>query len=77
VELLAAPVAPNLLARDFRTDRPDVAWVSDITYLWTRQGWLYLAVILDLYSRRVVGWRLSDRTTTSLVRDPRRIRRLL
>jgi len=63
------PVAPNLLARDFRTERPDVAWVSDITYLWTRQGWLYLAVILDLYSRRVVGWRLSDRMTASLVCD--------
>lgn len=63
------PVAPNLLARDFHTERPDVAWVSDITYLWTRQGWLYLAVILDLYSRRVVGWRLSDRMTASFVCD--------
>ena len=61
------PVAPNLLARGFHTERPDVAWVSDITYLWTRQGWLYLAVILDLYSRKVVGWRLSDRMTASLV----------
>jgi transposase InsO family protein len=61
------PVAPNLIARDFHTERPDVAWVSDITYLWTRQGWLYLAVILDLYSRKVVGWRLSDRMTASLV----------
>jgi putative transposase len=63
------PVAPNLLKRDFHTERPDVAWVSDITYLWTRQGWLYLAVIIDLYSRKVVSWRLSDRMTASLVCD--------
>jgi putative transposase len=61
------PVAPNLLQRDFHTERPDAAWVSDITYIWTREGWLYLAAILDLYSRKVVAWTLADRMTASLV----------
>jgi len=51
--------APNLLGRQFTVDAPDTAWVGDITYLWTREGWLYLAVILDLFSRRVVGWSVS------------------
>jgi putative transposase len=55
----AFPVAPNLLARDFTATAPDQRWVTDITYLWTQQGWLYLAVILDLFSRRVVGWATS------------------
>jgi transposase InsO family protein len=63
------PVAPNLLKRAFEAERPDVAWVSDITYLWTRQGWMYLAVILDLYSRKVVGWSLAERMTAALVCD--------
>ncbi len=57
----ALPVAPNLLAQRFTTDAPNRAWVGDITYLWTAEGWAYLAVLLDLYSRRVVGWAL--RTT--------------
>lgn len=52
----ALPVAPNLLAQRFTTRSPNQAWVGDITYLWTAEGWLYLAVLLDLYSRRVVGW---------------------
>jgi putative transposase len=63
----ALPVAPNLLARDFHVERPDAVWVSDITYIWTRQGWMYLAVILDLYSRKVVGWSLAERMTAALV----------
>jgi putative transposase len=63
----ALPVAPNLLDRDFTTERPDTAWVSDITYLWTRQGWMYLAIIVDLYSRKVVGWSLAERMTAALV----------
>ena len=54
------PVAPNLLERDFTTDLPDQVWVSDITYLWTRTGWLYLTAIIDLFSRMVVGWSLSS-----------------
>jgi len=61
------PVAPNLLARSFRTDEPNVAWVGDITYLPTAEGWLYLAVLLDLFSRRVVGYALSERIDTALV----------
>ncbi len=63
------PIAPNLLKRDFEVDRPNAVWVSDITYIWTRQGWMYLAVILDLYSRKVVGWSLAERMTASLICD--------
>jgi putative transposase len=63
----ALPVAPNLLERRFTVDEPNVAWVSDITYLWTRQGWMYLAVIIDLFSRKVVGWSLRERMTAELV----------
>jgi transposase InsO family protein len=62
----ALPVAPNLLDRDFQASRPNTVWVSDITYIWTRQGWMYLAVILDLYSRKVVGWSLDERMTAAL-----------
>jgi transposase InsO family protein len=54
------PIAPNVLQRDFTASAPDQAWVTDITFLWTAQGWLYLAVILDLFSRRVVGWATSQ-----------------
>jgi putative transposase len=54
------PVAPNVLERDFTATEPNEAWVTDITFLWTAQGWLYLAVILDLFSRRVVGWATSE-----------------
>lgn len=61
-----ARVAPNLLARDFRAAGPDQAWVGDITYLWTREGWMYLAVLIDLYSRRVVGWSMSERMPVGL-----------
>ncbi len=59
-------IAPNLLARNFSTDAPNKAWVGDITYVPTRDGWLYLAVLLDLFSRRVVGWSMSDRIDTEL-----------
>jgi putative transposase len=61
------PVAPNLLEQDFTAVAPNQKWVSDITYLWTEEGWLYLAVVLDLYSRLVVGWAMSERMTASLV----------
>jgi transposase InsO family protein len=54
------PVAPNLLERNFTARAPDRVWVSDITYLATRTGWLYLTVIIDLFSRMVVGWALSS-----------------
>ena len=55
----ADPMAPNILNRAFTVERPNVAWVTDVTYVWTHQGWLYLAAILDLCSRRVVGWATS------------------
>jgi putative transposase len=54
------PVAENVLARDFKAMRPDEVWTSDITYIWTQEGWLYLVVFLDLYSRLVVGWAVSE-----------------
>jgi len=61
------PVAPNLLMRDFDVDAPNTAWVTDITYIATLEGWLYLAVILDLFSRRVVGYAMSERIDRALV----------
>jgi putative transposase len=60
------PIEPNLLAREFTADAPNSKWVGDITSIWTRSGWLYLAVILDLYSRRVVGWAMSTRIKKEL-----------
>ena len=61
------PVAPNILDRNFEADAPDQAWVADITYVWTVEGWMYLAVIIDLFSRRVVGWSMADNMRTELV----------
>lgn len=62
------PVAENHLDRQFdSTTRANEVWLSDITYLWTASGWLYLAVVLDLHTRKVVGWSLSERMTTDLV----------
>ena len=63
------PVAPNVLMRDFDVDAPNTAWVTDITYVATLEGWLYLAVILDLFSRRVVGFAMSERIDRALVLD--------
>ena len=60
-------VAENLLNRDFTADKPNRVWVSDITYIPTLEGWLYLAVILDVFSRHVVGWAMSDRLTADFV----------
>jgi len=60
-------VAPNLLDRNFSASRPNERWVTDITYVWTDEGWAYLAVILDLFSRAVVGWALDSTLETSLV----------
>jgi transposase InsO family protein len=54
------PVAANLLEQNFLTDRPDRIWTSDITYIWTEEGWLYLCIVLDLFSRKVVGWCMSE-----------------
>ena len=63
------PVAPNLLQRDFSPEKPDQVWAGDITYIWTTEGWLYLAVVLDLFSRSVVGWAMAKRMTRRLVMD--------
>lgn len=61
------PVAPNLLQRNFTTSRADPVYCSDITYIWTAEGWLYLAVVIDLFSRKVVGWSLANRMKQELV----------
>jgi len=63
------PVAENLVNRNFKVEEANKIWVSDITYIWTSQGWLYLAVVLDLYSRMVVGWSLSQRINCGLVKQ--------
>ncbi|MBZ5877853.1 IS3 family transposase [Chromohalobacter israelensis] len=63
------PVAPNLLEQDFTAMAPNQKWVGDITYLATGEGWLYLAVLIDLFSRKVIGWAMSDRMTADLVGD--------
>lgn len=60
------PVAPNLLERNFKVTAPNRVWVGDITYVWTSEGWCCLAVLIDLYSRKVVGWALSRRLTREL-----------
>jgi len=63
------PVAPNLLARDFTPDAPNRVWTADMTYIWTDEGWLYLAVVLDLFNREVVGWSIKPRMTADIVID--------
>jgi putative transposase len=63
------PVAPNLLGRNFTADAPNKVWVSDLTYVWTLEGWLYVAAILDLFSRRVVGWAVSDSLERQIALD--------
>jgi transposase InsO family protein len=65
----SAPPAPNLLDRHFHADRPDRTWVGDVTFVPTREGWLYLAVLIDLYSRKVVGWAMGERQNQQLVID--------
>lgn len=61
------PVSPNRIEQDFTATLPNQKWVGDITYLWTNQGWLYLATVIDLYSRFVVGWAMAERMTADLV----------
>jgi putative transposase len=63
------PVAPNRIGRNFTASGPDRLWMSDITYLWTKEGWLYLAVVLDAYSRKIVGFSMNERMTQQLVID--------
>lgn len=63
------PIAPNLLQRDFSPASPNQVYAGDITYIWTTEGWLYLAVVIDLFSRSVVGWAMDKRMTRLLVMD--------
>ena len=73
------PIAANLLGQDFSCDpspastshakAPDQVWLSDITYLWTREGWLYVCAVLDLFTRRIVGWAMAEHMTRQLVLD--------
>ncbi|PAV31315.1 hypothetical protein CIL05_01290 [Virgibacillus profundi] len=59
-------IYPNLLDQNFEVDEPNTVWVTDITYVWTMEGWLYLASIIDLYSRKVIGWSMADHMRTEL-----------
>ena len=63
------PVAPNLLDRDFAPVAPNQTWSADLTYIWTDEGWLYLAVVLDLFNREIVGWSIKPRMTADIVVD--------
>ncbi len=65
----ALPVAPNLLARDFTPAEPNQTWSADMTYIWTEEGWLDLAVVFDLFTREVVGWSIKPRMTADIVTD--------
>ena len=62
-------IAPNLLDREFHAERPNQRWIADFTYVWTAEGWLYVAAVIDLYSRRVVGWSMKAEMTGQLVTD--------
>ncbi len=66
------PVADNLLGRDFAAERPDRRWAADITYVPTGEGWLYLAAVVDLCSRKVVGWAMAEHLRAELCLDARR-----
>ncbi len=63
------PVAPNLLDRNFQPTAPNRVWTADLTYVWTDEGWLYLAVVLDLFNREIVGWSIKSRMTADIVTD--------
>ena len=63
------PVAPNVLDRHFAPEAPNRVWTGDITYIATAEGWLYLAVVIDLFNREVIGWSIKPRMTTDLVLD--------
>jgi putative transposase len=62
-------IAPNLLDREFAASEPNRKWAADFTYIWTQEGWLYVAVVMDLFSRRIVGWSMSSQMTAQLVTD--------
>lgn len=66
---LMSPVAPNTLERQFSAERPNRKWIADFTYIWTAEGWLHAAAVIDLFSRRVVGWSMKAEMTAQLVTD--------
>lgn len=66
---LTSVIAPNVLDRQFTATRPNQRWIADFTYVWTAEGWLYVAAVIDLFSRRVVGWSMKTQITTGLVTD--------
>ena len=68
-ERTASAVAPNALDRQFTADQPNRKWIADFTYVWTAEGWLYVAAVIDLFSRRVVGWSMKPQMTAGLVTD--------
>src|SRR6478609_8877127 len=68
-ERQVAAVAPNVLDRTFEAPAPNRKWIADFTYVWTAEGWLYVAVVIDLFSRRVVGWSMNAAMTAQLVTD--------
>ena len=67
------PVFDNLLQQNFSASAPNQKWVGDITYLWIEEGWLYLTVVIDLFSRQVIGWSMSERMTADLACDALRM----
>src|SRR5262249_58374912 len=69
VQRPAGPVARNVLARTLEAAAPNRKWIADFTYVWTAEGWLYVAAVIDLFSRRVVGWSMSAAMTAQLVTD--------
>jgi transposase InsO family protein len=71
------PIAPNLLNRNFTTTAPNQVWVGDVTYIATAEGWLFLAVVMDLFSRRIVGWSLREQITSEIVTEALRMAWLL
>ena len=68
-ERSTAAIAPNVLDRQFTADQPNRKWIADFTYIWTAEGWLYVAAVIDLFSRRVVGWSMKAEMTSQLVTD--------
>jgi len=66
---LVPTIAPNVLDRQFMAERPNRKWIADFTYIWTAEGWLYVAAVVDLFSRRVVGWSMKAEMTAQLVTD--------
>ena len=66
-------ISPNLWNRNFKVDKPNTVWVGDMTYIWTDEGWFYLATVIDLFSRKIVGWAMADNMKTQLVNDALRM----